>query len=129
MKKFIWRYILCILTVTIIVVLFLILVLIKTRTSVDESKIIEKYAIEGVHLPFDGVIPDCDTAIAVAMPVWTSLYGEENLAFNASYEGVYDKQMGVWHIYGILREGYMGGVPHILIQKHDGKVIAVWHTR
>ena len=38
----------------------------------------------------------------------------------------YDDVNEVFHVHGT---SWKGNVPHILIRKADGKVLAVWHTK
>jgi len=42
---------------------------------------------------------------------------------------LFDEESETWLVHGTLPKNTIGGVPYILIQKSDGKVLAVWHTK
>jgi len=87
-------------------------------------------------------VPNKETAIKIAEAVWLPIYGESiynNLPFKAILLGD-----TIWHVYGSLppckyevnEKGdtisitmVHGGVPHILINKSDGKIWNIYHNR
>jgi hypothetical protein len=79
-----------------------------------------------VHPP-QGLGPDARTAIAIAVAVWTPIYGEKQIAsekpYGARLEG--DK----WTVTGSLPKGWRGGVAIAVIAKSDGRVLRVTHGR
>jgi hypothetical protein len=84
---------------------------------------LEKYS----YKPKDGFVPDERTAIAIAVAVWTPIYGEKALAdekpFRASLKD------GIWIVEGTVPEGLVGGTVLAEISKQDGRIIAVVHER
>lgn len=75
-----------------------------------------------------GETNDAKTAKKKAEEVWIKLYGEE-IKSRKPYRTLYDKTNEVWLVQGSLPENMIGGVPYILIQKADGRILAVWHTK
>jgi hypothetical protein len=75
----------------------------------------------------DGLVPDSFAAEAIAEIVWKTVYGKEVAIFKP-YKSILLGDT-VWQVCGTLPRRYMGGVPYILIQKRDGKIIKVYHTR
>lgn len=74
-----------------------------------------------------GAVTDAAAARKAAVEIWNGLYGRRHIRGEKPYQVYYDAQNEVWHVFGTLKEGYVGGTAHILIEKEDGKVIAVWH--
>ncbi len=79
------------------------------------------------YIPKEGFVPNEITAIKIAEAVWLPIYGEkvyQNRPYNAKLE------KGVWIIEGSLPADFtQGGVPYIEIQKKDGKIIKVYHSK
>lgn len=75
-----------------------------------------------------GETNDAKTAKKKAEEVWIELYGEK-IKSSKPYKTLYDKTNEVWLVQGSLPENTIGGVPYILIQKSDGRILAVWHTK
>jgi len=63
-----------------------------------------------------------------AEKIWIEIYGKQ-VKKEKPYNVFYDDKNEVWLINGSLRKGWVGGVAYILIRKHDGKVLAVWHCK
>jgi NTF2 fold immunity protein of polymorphic toxin system component/carboxypeptidase family protein len=78
-------------------------------------------------LRLNGVIPDGETAIAVAMAVFKPVFSKEYTAKFVPYQARFND--GVWTVYGTLTQGSRGGTPMLKIQKSDGKVLEVWHSQ
>lgn len=96
------------------------------------SQYIEKY-------PSDAVVGKTDSAEDAeknAKLVWQQIFGEAAID-DLNYTVCYDEVNRVWLIYGhrtlfSFRHGVVlqiGGVPFIIINQEDGKVLAVWHTK
>ncbi len=64
-----------------------------------------------------------------AESVWIDLYGEQIKREKKPYIVSFDPNNEVWLVTGSLPKNMLGGVPYIIIQKHDGKVLAVWHDK
>ncbi|MBE6713624.1 MAG: hypothetical protein E7580_08995 [Ruminococcaceae bacterium] len=76
-----------------------------------------------------GVIDSPQTAKEKGMAVLKKLYGEETLKDEEPFGVSFDEENQAYLIQGTLPDNMVGGVAHILIQKTDGKVIAVWHDK
>ena len=63
-----------------------------------------------------------------AEKIWIEIYGKQ-VKNEKPYNVFYDDKNGVWLINGSLPKGWDGGVAYILIRKHDGRVLAVWHGK
>ena len=75
--------------------------------------------------PKDGFVPDEKTAIAIAVAVWSPVYGEKEIQAEKPYRAILKN--GIWHIEGTLPEATPGGVAVAEISKEDGRVIGVGH--
>ena len=86
-------------------------------------------------------VPNKETAIRIAEAVWLPIYGEliyKSKPFHAELNND-----SVWHVYGTLEKSSInvnsagdtivnivqGGTPHIFINKIDGKILDVYHTK
>jgi hypothetical protein len=78
-------------------------------------------------LPQAGVIPNEETAIAVAESIFRPVFGEEQLKKFQPYHA--ELKDGVWTIYGTLKRGSRGGTPQLRINKKDGRVLEIWHSQ
>jgi hypothetical protein len=78
-------------------------------------------------LPKDGMVPDAQTAIAIAIAVWSPVYGEKQIASDKPYQAVLKN--GLWTITGSVPKGWVGGVATAVISKRDGRVIKIYHTK
>ena len=87
---------------------------------------------------FLGPITDAKTLRAVADDLWLEIYGEEIMSDEKPYLVEFDDTNGVWHISGsmpfsircdIFGVTRYGGVAHLIVQKSDGKVLALWHDK
>lgn len=75
----------------------------------------------------DGYVPNAATAIKIAEAVLPNIYGEqvnEKKPFKAT---LVDES--IWVINGTLPSDMDGGVPHIEIQKSDGRIIKIIHGK
>ncbi|HVU18713.1 MAG TPA: YbbC/YhhH family protein [Candidatus Didemnitutus sp.] len=75
--------------------------------------------------PKNGFVPDERTAIAVAVAVWSPVYGEEHISSEKPYHA--ELIDGVWHVDGSLPSDSLGGVAHAEIAKEDGRILDMWH--
>jgi NTF2 fold immunity protein len=80
--------------------------------------------------PAEGFVPDAKTAIKVAVAVWEPIYGEQQIAKEKPYRAKLLTNT-VWKVEGSLPEGIgvKGGVATAFINKTDGKVVDVYHTK
>ncbi len=76
-----------------------------------------------------------------AEAIWVAIYGKGIKKTNRPYVVSYDSEREVWLVEGSVNgQWYLriiefffgtteGGAPSILIQKNDGKILAVWHDK
>jgi len=95
-----------------------------TFSLTDYSDFIERFPSEIVL----GSIDSAQLAREKAETVWIDIYGE-SVKDRKPYHVDFDDESQVWLVQGSLPKHRDGGVPHILIQRSDGKVLAVWHTK
>jgi hypothetical protein len=77
--------------------------------------------------PKDGFVPNEETAIQIAVVVWTPIYGKENIERQKPYKAWLKD--GVWHVAGNLPKNMAGGVAIAEIQKSDAKILRVRHGK
>lgn len=77
--------------------------------------------------PARGLVPDAPAAIAIAVAVWTPIYGASKIASEKPY--VARLEHGQWTVRGSLPEGWLGGVAIAVISQSDGRVLRVSHGR
>ncbi len=115
--------------VSVVFICMLLLVLVTTSSVLGGAKPkppIDNRESEPGYIPKEGFVPNDTTAIKIAEAVWVAIYGED----------VYKKKPykvklknGIWIVEGTLPRNYQGGVPYILIQKKDGKILKVMHGK
>jgi hypothetical protein len=77
--------------------------------------------------PPQGLVPDSKTAIAIAVAVWTPIYGEKEIASQKHYRATITS--GKWTVTGSLPEGWLGGTAIAVISKSDGKILRINHGK
>ena len=85
----------------------------------------KKEAPSAAWKPKNGFVPDEKTAIAVAVAVWSPIYGEKTIAEEKPYRA--ELIDGVWYVSGYLQPNMLGGVAEAAISKADGRIIAITH--
>ena len=75
----------------------------------------------------EGIIPNEETAISVAIAIWTPIYGDVSRA--KPFVANYNEEDGYWEVRGTLPENMRGGVPIMRINRRDGKILYVNHCR
>src|ERR1700722_7224693 len=75
----------------------------------------------------DKVIPDKETAVAVAEPILFRIYGKDQIIHEQPY--VANLVDGYWILNGTLPEGWVGGTFLIVLSARDGKVVRLIHTK
>ena len=78
----------------------------------------------GVH-PARGFVPTADVAIAIAVAVWSPIYGADHIAGEKPYVAVLHD--GVWLVTGSLPKDSIGGVAEARIAQSDGRILSVTH--
>ncbi len=79
------------------------------------------------YKPASGYVPDEETAIKIAVAVWTPIYGKEKIEKEKPYEATLKD--GIWYVSGSLPEGWKGGVAEAEIAKDDGRIIRISHGK
>ncbi len=97
----------------------------KTAKSPPEVKPEYTWEIEDWEPREEGLVPNEETAITIAVAVWGPIYGKEHIQQKAPYRAVLKD--GVWYVTGSLRFGWKGGVPEAEISKKDGRILRVEH--
>jgi NTF2 fold immunity protein len=82
-------------------------------------------ASEKGYAPAAGFVPDSQTAIRIAVAVWTPIYGERQIMSEQPF--VATLANGVWTVTGTLPRGSLGGTAVAKIAKADGRILFVQH--
>jgi hypothetical protein len=77
---------------------------------------------------FLGEILTAEEAKQKAVEEWVSLFGDK-IKDEKPYQVFFDEKNDIWLVKGFLPKGWKGGVAYILIQKSDGKILAIWHDQ
>jgi len=77
------------------------------------------------YKPAAGYIPDQETAIRIAVAVWSPIYGKEQIEKEKPYKAIL--KSGIWYVTGTLPEGRVGGVAEAEINKESGCIIRISH--
>ncbi len=78
--------------------------------------------------PPNGVVPDSETAIDLAVVFLSKIYGKETIQQEKPFNAVF--RDGYWVVYGSLPRGYqVGGVAVIVIKKKNGEIINISHDK
>ncbi len=75
--------------------------------------------------PKNGYVPNEQTAIVIAVAVWTPIYGREQIESEKPFKA--RLKNGVWTVTGTLPEGYVGGTTVAEIAQDDGRILRVIH--
>lgn len=84
---------------------------------------------EEISQPEGGYVPNALVAINLAEIIFNSVYDESSISGKKPFLAKYDDSQKVWLVHGTLPPGEDGGVPYILIQQKDGKILSVWHDK
>ena len=85
------------------------------------------FAQEHSYRPAQGLVPDAKTAIAIAVAVWSPIYGDRQIASEKPY--VARLTDGKWTVTGSLPKGWLGGTAIAVISKSDGQILRVSHGK
>ena len=75
-------------------------------------------------VPKDGYVPNAETAISIAVAVWSPIYGHENIERQKPFQAALNSD-GIWVVTGSLPKGWRGGVALAEIAKSDGRIVRV----
>ncbi|TQK02551.1 NTF2 fold immunity protein [Herbaspirillum sp. SJZ107] len=113
--------------------ILLLLVLVTTELTLSHAaELVSKQALKETesrsgYQPANGFVPDPATAIAIAVAVWEPVYGKKNIAEEAPYQARLEK--GHWIVTGTLPKGRVGGTATVVIDKMNGRIITLYHTK
>ena len=79
------------------------------------------------YKPTAGYVPDEETAIQIAVAVWSPIYGKENIMNEKPFKAILKK--GIWYVSGSLPKGWLCGVAEAEIAKDDGRIIQISHGK
>jgi hypothetical protein len=79
------------------------------------------------YKPEVGYVPDEETAIAIAVAVWSPIYGKNAIEKDKPFRARLSE--GVWTVKGTLPKGQKGGVAEADIAKDDGRILRVIRLR
>jgi hypothetical protein len=79
------------------------------------------------YKPQNGYVPNAETAIKIAVAVWTPIYGKENIEKQKPYQATL--RNGIWYVTGTLHNYTRGGVAEAEISKDDGRIIRIIHGK
>lgn len=78
-------------------------------------------------IPVEGYVPNAQTAIQIAVAVWSPIYGAKKIQDEKPFTAKLAK--GVWIVEGSLPKGWKGGVAIAEIAKSDGRILRVSHGK
>lgn len=77
-------------------------------------------------IPKQGYVPDEETAIKIAIAVWSPIYGDE-IKKQKPYKAVLENN--IWHVSGTLPKNTLGGTAEAEIDKKTGQIIRISHGK
>jgi hypothetical protein len=77
--------------------------------------------------PKGDLVPDAETAVAIAHALIKAHYGERELSEELPLVATLTN--GVWKVKGTLPKGWVGGVGVVKISKSDGRILEVHHYK
>lgn len=96
--------------------------------STKINEMLSKYGVGNNIVTDINLVNNEDSAIRMAEVVLVPIYGE-SVDSKKPFKAKYDCEYEVWVVSGTLGKKFLGGVPNVIIQKSDGKVLAVWHSK
>jgi hypothetical protein len=81
----------------------------------------------GKFVPPKGFVPNEQTAISIAVAVWSPIYGKEQIESEKPFKA--SLKDGVWTVTGTLPEGYNGGTAIADISQENGCILRVIHEQ
>lgn len=84
-------------------------------------------SIKDGYIPKEGYVPNAETAIKIAEAIWLPIYGQDIYSCKPFKAKLIDGH--IWQIEGTLPKKYEGGVPYAEIEKNEGRIIKVYHSK
>ena len=94
-----------------------------------DGSVFSKYSISEDIISKIDIIPNEKIALKVSTEILQSVYGKDNIKDIKPFKVIFDSEYDVWVVSGTLKPNTVGGVPTIIMQKRDGKIIAITHTK
>ena len=82
---------------------------------------------EPSYQPQSGYVPDEQTAVAIALAVWTPIYGKQQIEAEKPFKATLKD--GVWRVEGASKEPRVGSTAIAEIAQNDGRIIRVLHWK
>lgn len=83
------------------------------------------------YKPANGYVPDAETAIQIAVAVWSPIYGARKIQSEKPFHATLSH--GIWTVTGSLpqKPGYIthGGVAMARVTRADGRILQVIHGK
>jgi hypothetical protein len=96
--------------------------------SYQEGNLLDYSTFLSDSIPINGYVPDAIAAQKIAEAILYPIYGKD-IKDKKPFLVKFDEENQVWIIEGQLPKNRDGGVPYVIIQKSDGKILAVWHSK
>src|SRR5512135_2970071 len=77
--------------------------------------------------PPNGVVPDSETAVKIALAILPSLGPRAEAEVTAFQPWTAEAVEDFWQVRGSVRPNYTGGTFVVVIAKQDGRIIGVFH--
>ena len=77
------------------------------------------------YRPENGYVPDQETAIKIAVAVWTPIYGKKQIEKELPYKAILKN--GIWYVSGSLPKNSLGDVAEAEVSKENGCIIRISH--
>lgn len=123
------------------IIIFVVFVSLSAYSNIMKKNISDKISFDYEDLSFyldnigsgsavssDGYVPNKETAVIIAKATFKNIYKYDSKDF-LKYMVSFDKKRGIWMVAGIRNIAAKTGGPSILIQKSDGKILDVFHTK
>lgn len=79
------------------------------------------------YFPSEGFVSTADLAFQIAEPVLINLYGKDIIEDEKPF--FINLENGIWMIKGTLKDDKDGGVAYMEIDKRNGQILTVIHTK
>jgi hypothetical protein len=100
------------------------------ETTEAEAKTYIEQVKQNTHhdvLKFREAVSTKETAVALAVAVWMSIYGKEKIEKEAPYQAI--RVGDCWFVSGSLEKGWLGGTAEAVISAADGRFLNVSHGK
>lgn len=87
-------------------------------------------ALANAQMPYvsrQGFVPDPTTAVLIAEAILTPIYGVDEISRQQPFTAT--EVNSQWLVVGSIKNNEAGGVASIVIDKKDGRIIRVTHSR